>query len=562
MSTRFVIAALLTLGTLVAAQERLPSTATGVIEGRVVDAGTGQPIAGASVRLHQTRPVRNSPNRSAELVTNTSGAFVFTELPVGSFSVEASSSRGEYISGAFGQRRADGYGVPIPLAAGEHWTGATIELLRQGSIAGQLTDEDGRPLAGQWISAWPEHSGPDWRRYVPTAKTDEAGLYRIDGLGPGNHIVGAVVHRYALRSNNRAEFPRDLPEPRPSREGHRRVFRSTFFGQAVDVSAALPVAVESGQRREGIDIRLLADLPVTVSGRVIRDVPFPQGSDIEILIRDMPESSALEERTLISPDGQFSIVDLAPGDYVAHPVPKESHGDVSTQFVGDDFTYIPIHVPANGLSNLEWPLAHGIAFSARLTYEGPGPVPQIVQSLLLPLDFRQFGRGENYDVPLRYDAVLPGRYELLAFDNNPDSAWRMSRVLLTGREVTGEPLAVPPNGLSGLEVVFSRVVDGVAGSVNDAAGRPVADSTVVMFPTDSSRWIDARLMSLKYPAVRALRGAFGTIAVPPGTYYIAAMDERTMSGWPNVAMMARIASRAQKVAVERGRTATVSLVLK
>lgn len=563
MLARVAVFALIGSATLLATQGARQPAATGVIEGRVIDAGTGQALAGVFLRLRQSETTPGAAEHTDKAVTNTAGRFEFANLPASAFVIEADAPGSDYLGGAFGKRRPDGYPLRIKLAAGERWSDATIELFRAGSIAGRLTDDDGRPLGEQWISAWPIRAGTQrhWGTYIPNAKTDKDGNYRFTSLAPDTYIVAAMIPRWVDASTNRAQFPRELLAPRPTADGQRRVFRSTFFGQSREVSGAIRVAVASGQRREGVDIELIADVPAVVSGRVIRETPFPRGSDVELRLPGVPSNAAAEARAMIAEDGRFVIADIGPGSYIAHPVPKSSSGDSTMIISGDDLTEIPIEVPSTGLSNLEWNLTRGFKLSVRLRFEGPGPYPRYVDGLLLPLDDGAVSRGNNHGDQLDFEGVMPGRYFLGAQDNDSKSPWHAKRTLLNGKDVTGDPIVIGETGTD-LEVVMSAAptrMSNVAGSVQDSSGRPVPDSTVVMFPADPAQWTFGPYGSAKCRAIRVLRGAFDISSVPPGEYYIAAVDERTMSGWPDATLMERFAPRAKRIVVERERSMTVSL---
>jgi hypothetical protein len=91
-------------------------------------------------------------------------------------------------SGAYKQPRQS-----ITVADGETITKIDFDLVRGGVITGRITDSDGRPVIGERVSVVAKDS-PDTGNPVtmfdgPRNMTDDRGIYRVYGLGPGNYKV-------------------------------------------------------------------------------------------------------------------------------------------------------------------------------------------------------------------------------------------------------------------------------------------------------------------------------------------------------------------------------------
>ena len=143
-------------------QQQNQPPATGLILGQVVDAGTGQPIAGAVITLGGGPILLNgqqlSPAEAAALevgarggegsrvMTGPLGQFVFHTLRKGSYRLSVSAPG--YVPGSYGQRRVNGQSKPIELAEGEHIGDATIKLWKYASLSGRVTDDAGEPAVG------------------------------------------------------------------------------------------------------------------------------------------------------------------------------------------------------------------------------------------------------------------------------------------------------------------------------------------------------------------------------------------------------------------------------
>ena len=164
-----------------------PRGATGLLSGTLVAADTGRPVRRATVTLA-------SPDSGVRktATTDEAGAFSFTQLPAGSFTLSA--TRQGYLDVAFGQR-TPGSGRPgtaIQLAAGQKLEDVTLRMPRTGILTGVISDEFGDPMMGMQVRAWRyvKRSGERTLQLAGTATTDDRGIYRITGLLPGEHLVG------------------------------------------------------------------------------------------------------------------------------------------------------------------------------------------------------------------------------------------------------------------------------------------------------------------------------------------------------------------------------------
>jgi len=200
-----------------------PSTGTGLILGRVVDAGSGKPIPGAIVNLAVAPPVTpGSVNGSAGTVQNAragvvlvagprsgaaqtsvvadaDGEFAFRDLPAGTcrFNVNA---RG-YSGGGYNQSQPDSTPQGLDLVDGQRVNDLTLKMWKDAVITGRVTDEAGEPVVGVFVRVL--------RRVVAGGQatfrmsgggndTDDRGIYRSAGLPPGDYVVELPVSRTTM----------------------------------------------------------------------------------------------------------------------------------------------------------------------------------------------------------------------------------------------------------------------------------------------------------------------------------------------------------------------------
>jgi Carboxypeptidase regulatory-like domain len=183
-----------------------PLTGSGSMIGRVVDADSGKPIAGALVTAVVTP--KNPPAgglaqaasslanigttiiigpgmdfTSPRIVTDAAGSFVFRNLPAGAYQFET-SARG-YSGGEYRQLQPDGPGQALDLADGQHVADITIKGWKDAAISGRVVDEAGDPVVGVFVRVLRRvmNGGqPALQQFDRGEATDDRGMYRAHGL--------------------------------------------------------------------------------------------------------------------------------------------------------------------------------------------------------------------------------------------------------------------------------------------------------------------------------------------------------------------------------------------
>ena len=331
---------------------------TAMIVGRVVDAGTGRPVAGAVVSITGATFRSGAPPR---LMTDSQGRFLYRNLAAGSYSL--SVSKGGYVTGSYGQRRPEGGSQQVELADGERATDVTIPLWKYGTIAGTIVDEAGQPMVGVQVRALQKRIVAGRQTVRPlgvSLASDDRGIYRIVNLLPGEYVVNvsgsgtnvptavADAYQQAVRSSDVSV--RDLSSavsslglgavmssgPYASREGDtlvnlpaglslpnadgmpRAVYPATYHPGTASAAQATTVRLRSGEERTGIDIQMRPVPAVNVSGTVIR----PDGPAANIAVKleaaDSSRATPLQREgygTVTDGAGRFTILNVPAGDY-------------------------------------------------------------------------------------------------------------------------------------------------------------------------------------------------------------------------------------------------------
>jgi hypothetical protein len=186
MSARILIAVAATLWSLPAGAQ----TASGSIQGQVVDKKSGAPVRSATVVLvgpvsedkTPHRPIpwsmkQVSPNWPT-VMADGQGRFTFQNVAAGSYAVRA--RRNGYMPTAYGPKRT----APalVRMKEGEQVTGVAIQMPPCGVIAGRVVNEKGEPFQNVELVALRYYYGA-WMWRPPVTPETPLKTYTND---PGN----------------------------------------------------------------------------------------------------------------------------------------------------------------------------------------------------------------------------------------------------------------------------------------------------------------------------------------------------------------------------------------
>ncbi|WP_438035589.1 carboxypeptidase regulatory-like domain-containing protein [Sorangium sp. So ce204] len=150
-----------------------------VIEGRVVEAGSGAPIAGATVRPGMDQ--RWGPGEVKPVSSDAEGRFRIPGLPPGRYKPTARAA------GGYGQTRAS-----VVLGIGQTASEVVIEMHPASSVAGRVeVAPGGGPCASGSVTLF--HEGSGW---LPTVLGAD-GSARFEGVLPGSYQVMVLCQDHA-----------------------------------------------------------------------------------------------------------------------------------------------------------------------------------------------------------------------------------------------------------------------------------------------------------------------------------------------------------------------------
>jgi hypothetical protein len=558
------------------------ATASGI----VTRPGGIEPLSGALVTLTPVASSQSARTRTA--TSEDDGRFTLSNIEPGEYRIQIQSAR--YGSAAYGQRKPNGPGAILNIAAGQRLSDLKVSMLPTGTIAGRITGSGGEPLANASVQAL-KYSYLEGRRVLSlaqTATTDDRGEYRLFWLTAGKYIVVAGPRSQPLSAGNAGVIrpgeslrAGDLPfvlqaltlTPDALMEGANQVSRiledgtvrqeswlPTYYPSSIDPAQATPVEVSLGATVPGIDITLGPSPVQKIRGRVTGIAP---GSQATVALAPVSQGSIgrLINKGASTLDSSFEFAGVVPGPY--YLTAQDRSGLASRPMA--------VVVVDRDVENLSIGLAPSVTVRARITIEGmtaesipQGPLGALtgLSGMLRPkLDTPFSGPLSNLGPRsaqftsgnvMVFSNVPPGDY---LFDisqgtfSGPQGTIENARRLhiksvRLGREDVFETLRIASGEDVLIDVLLTTETGAVDGVALGRAGDPLANATVVLIPTD------ARNRTSRYKAVvTGSDGKFRFQEVPPGDYKVFAWDDVETGAWENAEFMRPYEARGRAVRV-------------
>jgi len=266
----------------------------------------------------------------------------------------------------------------------------------------------------------------------------------------------------------------------------------------------------------------------------------------------------------IRPDGSFEISNVAPGEYVLQAFRPRPSPTAEAEFAMQYVT-----VADKDVRNLALRTSLGSTVSGRTIVEGgTGLKPADVRILPEPVDFDRapmVGFGFAGQVRDDWTFEMQGLSGPRLFRVGLPTGWALKTVRSGGVDITDTPtpLGTKDQSVGDLEIVVTKQMTDITGTVTDARRQPVSDYTAIVFSPNSQRWY--RFSRYLGFARADQSGAFHVRGLAPGEYYVAAVDwmQGTVSygEWQDPAFLNAIAPKATKVTLADGQAVSVAVKL-
>jgi hypothetical protein len=510
----------------------------GSIKGRVVDAATKAPLAGARVRLSGSSP-------RGPVLTDDAGAFVFNGLPEGTYSFV--TERNGYLATAWPDasrwiRRRE---TPITLAAADNLENVTLAIERGGVVAGRVMSATGEPISGAQVSL----AGVAPTTWTRNGTTNDLGDYRVADLPPGRYVL-----RAQLRGMTNAPPDTPLSGPLP-----------TYYPGTLQRSEAQELVVGRGGEVTEANLRLVEGMLSLLDVTVTHTDGRPA------------DSATLTFSSMAEPPMQgfgrgirkgVGRLELPPGDYTLQAQAPSGLQTMKDRIVYDLTGMARVRLSAGAREAVTVVVGMNATASGRIFFEGDRSPPPAVAGGRVPM-FASDGQTCRYGSPtvasdwsFRIDG-LSGTCR--SAPTAPLTArWVLKSVILDGREVLDDDVWFEPGRhYENVRVVMTDRRSQVRVRVSEANGTPTGDYAAVAFPVQRERWRSPeryiRAAAPLPPSFLGMPDPSGTggepgrslrfIGLPPGDYYLIAVDDIEHHATRDPAVLEKLARTATRVTI-------------
>lgn len=279
---------------------------TASVAGHVTIGGKSAPgitvVAALNVSYFENKTI-------AKATTDEDGNYKLTGLPAGHFTIFPLAKSYVVVKGSVYK----GPGQDVNVAEGEAITKIDFPLVRGGVVTGRITDAEGHPLIGERVSIVPKDSTPDAGPQMGMLGgsrnlTDDRGVYRVYGIGPGNYKVS--VGQAASAGGGVSIM---------GMGGSQYV--KTFYPGVEDEARATIIEIKEGAEVPNADITVgKLDKGFSVSGRVIdADSGAPVASAYighSLVDQSNQQGGGMNFSGVVTDgNGKFRLEGLRPGRY-------------------------------------------------------------------------------------------------------------------------------------------------------------------------------------------------------------------------------------------------------
>jgi hypothetical protein len=489
------ITCLVSAAALVFSQTPAEPPKPGRIEGRVIDAGSGDAVRKVLVVLRRG----NEPGIGT--YTGSDGKFSFNEVEPGPYTL--SGERDGYTGGSQPKDNV------VNVKPGDPDAPVTLKMRRTGALSGRVLDVDGDPVAGASVQVLPLGKKKPGSGAPVWASTNDRGEYRAYNIPSGRYHVSASYSPRYQQNEIRLQIPKDAAGPSPADP-----YVTTYYPRALDPQQASIVQLDPGADLQGIDVQLLRAKGVRIGGRVFGPGGGSPATLTVINLEPLQGGTGQHRMAVVrDPKGEFEFSQVLPGKYIIGTM-----GIVGRDEKENLTARRYLEVGSTNIDGVELTLALPQTIAGSVTMP---PGRRLTPGLMVILVSREkadrqgggFARIRE-DGTFSLSNVPPGDYDLMfpsagAADDLYVAAIRMGDedALAEGVHVgAGKPapvvVSLKPNGGT------------VECSVLDADRKPVPDANVMLMP-DPPR----RMQVALHGQCRTDAGGSCTIeGVTPGEY--------------------------------------------
>jgi protocatechuate 3,4-dioxygenase beta subunit len=512
------------------AQRGVPATAS--IEGTVLDAATGQPIAG--VRIHTGRG-----GRGQTVTTDSAGRFRMEALAAGTHQLRT-EKEGYAPARPEGRTAPGNSAIPIEVADGQRVTNVVVRLSRGSVVSGRVVQPNGEPFLEARVSVARRSYGQLGQESVEShgnSTTNDRGEFRISNLDPGQYYIAI-----------------DGPRTLSSSALTAQIYSTLYYPGTADASRAEPITVGLGEELRVRDVLLATVKSVPVRVQILNDTGSPVGEHrtMRAGLRDATNfmTTTTLSRVMGGPDA-LEIAGLAPGLNVVSvgwDIPDGyAFGTTTFNVAGTE-----------GKLNIDLTVRKGVHVTVDASLQGAdgtlSPLPGIDVVLQSTLGVSlTVARVTGADGTFSLASVQPSEYRLTLAGLPQGAYWvraeQLGRNLLSGTALV--------SGDTRIDLVAAMGAATITGSVKNGAGKLVPGAMVALLPALSAR--DRN--DLYRRTTSNQNGEFTFTGMTPGTYKLFSWADADGSApFRNAEFMKPYEDKGTEIRVEKGQRSTTEII--
>ncbi|MCC7007236.1 MAG: carboxypeptidase regulatory-like domain-containing protein [Acidobacteria bacterium] len=388
-------------------------------------------------------------------------------------------------------------------------------------------------------------------------------------------------------------------------------YAPVYYPGTTTLASAATVTLGPGEERSGIDFRLQLVATSRIDGVVLMPdgSPLPAATNIALVsaeragLPSIPGLSANNARANAS--GQFSFRNVTPGQYViqtranvfreGEPGNAQPPGPVrgGRGMAGGAIAQVlwassEVFVNGQDVSGLMLTLQPGMTVSGRMEFDGTAAPPADLSRARVNLSTRGAQPFEIGGVPpaqvdasgrFKITGVPPGRYAFSTsvpsspqppagrggsgpgpFAQNANTTWQLRSAIVNGVDTLDFPLELGSNAdVTSAVLTFTDRTQELSGMIQDVSGRPTADYTIIVFPSDRRYWTaQSRRITSTQPGTD---GRFAIRGLPPGDYRLTAVTDVEPGEWYDPSFLAQLAPASVGVSLADGEKKTQDIRL-
>jgi len=554
----------------------------GSISGVVVKSSSGEPVAGAVVKLTDEAPSIAPPGFQLRTATTAAdGSFRFDQIDAGEYYVVANAAG--FLPTEYGQRGPTSAGIAFEVRNGQR-VNVRLTMWPTSSISGRVTDADGDPVGRVQVLALRlvYTDGKPSMTIAQTVMTNDRGEYRMFWLTPGTYRVAArewdpntsapavnIGPPRRFGTSEQATAPvvrrRTTPDSAVVEESSVPIYAPSTR----DLSLASPIVLTPGDSATNVDIQLVDNyVPAHhIRGSVVRAVADGPAMVLLVVPRT-PAPFATIGTGVARSDGAFDIGGVPAGSYILY---RQDGLAAQPIEVGD--SDVEVVVAEAALVKLTGHITFDRGLSADVVT--PKASDLQIQMTREPDLLGAPAGGPRFNAPtadngtINLSTVAQGDYRLGIWplsnrDGNGPGGRRppesfnnayVKSMRLGDADVLADALHLWSPTQPSLEIVVGLNGAQVDGTVGDNARAPAANVTVVAIPDGANKG----RRDLYRQTTTDRRGHFAFEGLVPADYSFYAWDDVERGAWQSPEFMRAFEGRGRFVRLREGKNESLDL---